>query len=88
MCVCVTVRVKLLFKESSSLERHTPMLRQTVLLSVGSICNKIINTMRRQNKPIPQLMAIVEEVSAVRPCYYYYCYYKEYYLFILFYFYF
>ena len=85
--MCVTVRVKLLFKESSSLERHTPMLRQTVLLSIGSICNKMINTMRRQNKPIPQLMAIVEEVSAVRPCYYY-CYYKEYYLFILFYFYF
>jgi len=55
-----------LFKESRSLERHTPMLRQTVLLSVGSICNKMINTMRRHNKPIPQLMTVVQEMSSVR----------------------
>jgi len=57
--------VKALYKEGGSLERHTPMLRQTILLSVGTICNKMINTMRRHNKPIPQLLSAVEEVSAV-----------------------
>ena len=61
----MTLRVKSLYKESSSLERHTPLLRQTVLLSVGTICSKMINTMRRHNKPIPQLMAAVEEISQV-----------------------
>jgi len=58
--------VQSLYKESSSLERHTPMLRQTILLSVGTISNKMINTMRRHNRPIPQLMNVVEEISAVR----------------------
>jgi len=61
----MTLRVKSLYKEASSLERHTPLLRQTVLLSVGTICDKMINTMRRHNKPIPQLMAAVEEISQV-----------------------
>jgi len=61
----VQLCVKSLFKESAPLERHTPMLRQTVLLSVGTLCNKMINTMRRHSKPIPQLMSTVEEVSSV-----------------------
>ena len=63
LCACVCV--KELYKEANSLERHTPQLRQTVLLSVGTLCNNMINTMRRHNKPIPQLMSTVEEVSSV-----------------------
>jgi len=69
LCVWLSVCVKSLFKESSSLERHTPMLRQTILLSVGTICNKMINTMRRHSRPIPQLMTVVQQVSAVRSLY-------------------
>ena len=45
------------------------MLRQTILLSVGTICNKMINTMRRHSRPIPQLMTVVQQVSAVRSLY-------------------
>ena len=65
MCCCMCLYVKSLYKEAEALEQETPLLRQTVLLSVGTICNKMLNTMRRHNKPIPQLMTVVEEISSV-----------------------
>jgi len=58
--------MKSLFKEASPLERHTPMLRKTILLSVGTLGNKMIMAMKRHQKPIPQLMTVVEELSSVR----------------------
>ena len=57
--------IQSLYRESSTLEQTTPFVRQTILLGVGTLCNKMINHMRRVYKPIPELTNAVEEISQV-----------------------
>jgi hypothetical protein len=58
--------VQSLYREASSLERSTPFVRQTILLAVGTLSNKMINHMRKVNKPIPEMSSYIEEVSQVQ----------------------
>jgi hypothetical protein len=57
-----------LYHDAASFERVTPFLRQTILLAVGTLSNKMINHMRKVNKPIPEFTNYIDEVSQVNSC--------------------